>query len=277
MTNPFKNMGVGVGLRIPHYSYIFEHNPHVDFFEIISENFMVDGGLPIRNLERILERYRVVQHGVSMNLGSIDPLNFDYLADLKKLADKTGTPYVTDHLCWSGAGGAHHHDLLPMPYTEENARYIAERARIVQDYLGRPLGLENLSSYMSFKNSTMTEWDFYNRVVELSGCYYMLDINNVYVSATNQKFDPKEYIASIDFNKVTQVHIAGHTVNPDGTILDTHDMPVCDAVWELYRMSWEQSENGFSTLLEWDGNFIPFPETVAEAEKAKGYQGVSVG
>ncbi len=273
----FPNLGIGVGLRVPHYPYIFEHKPSVDFFEIISENFMVDGGLPIKNLKKILDSYRVVQHGVSLNLGSTDSLDFEYLDRLKLLTDLTKTPYFTDHLCWSGVNGTAYHDLLPMPYTEENARYIAQRAQIVQDYIGLPFGIENLSSYISFTQSEMNEWEFYNLVISLSGCSYMLDINNIYVSAVNQGFDPKEYVDSIDFSKVTQVHIAGHTKNSNGTILDTHDDYVCQEVWNLYAYAWTKSQRGFSTLLEWDGNFIPFDETLREAKKAEQYQGVLHG
>lgn len=258
---------IGIGFRKAHFSSIFETWPEVDFFEIISENFMVDGGLPLYNLDRALERYRIVQHGVSLNLVSQDPLNWDYLRRLKALCRRTQTPYVTDHLCWTGSHGHHLHDLLPFPYTEELIRFTSDKARIVQDYLELPLGLENLSSYVSFTNSEMTEWDFYREVIERANIYYMCDINNIYVSSVNHLFNPMDYIKALDWQRVLQCHIAGHSQNPDGTILDTHDHPVRDEVWELYNSSWEHS-GGFPTLLEWDDHFISFKETHAHALEA---------
>ena len=266
-----ENLGIGLGLRIPHYSYIFEHWPQVDFFEIISENFMVDGGPPISNLKKVLDKYPVVQHGVSLSIASSDHLNYNYLKKLKILTDMTKTPYFTDHLCWTAAHGINYHDLLPLPYTEEYANFIAEKAKIVQDYMNLPFGLENLSSYVSYNTSEITEWEFYNMVIQKSGCYYMLDINNVYVSSINHDFDPKDYIDSIDWSRVLQCHIAGHTKNEDGTILDTHDDYVCKEVWDLYAYAWERS-GGFSTLLEWDDHFISFEKTWQEALKAKEFQ-----
>jgi uncharacterized protein (UPF0276 family) len=262
---------IGVGLRIPHYRHIFAEWPQVDFFEIISENFMGSAEMPRRNLERILSRYPVVLHGVGLGIASADPLDYDYLRRLKALADFTGAPYATDHLCWTAAHGVHHHDLLPFPHTDENARYVAERAAIVQDFLGRPFGLENLSSYVAFRGSEMAEWEFYNRVVELSGCNYMLDINNVYVSAVNHGFDARVYLDSVRWERVLQCHIAGHRPRPDGTILDTHDEPVRDEVWELHRHAWGLS-GGFRTLLERDDKIPPFPEVLAEARRAAEYR-----
>jgi uncharacterized protein (UPF0276 family) len=255
---------IGLGLRIPHYRHIFENWPEVDFFEIISENFMGDAPLPRRNLERILSRYPVVLHGVSLGIASADPLDRSYLARLKSLADSTETPWFTDHLCWTAAHGIHHHDLLPIPYTRENADYVAGRVAEVQDVVGRPFGLENLSSYVSFRNSEMEEWEFYNLVVERAGCGYMLDINNVYVSSVNHGFDPRAYLESIRWDKVLHCHVAGHTEKPDGTILDTHEEAVRDEVWELYRHAWRLS-GGFPTVLERDGKIPPFPELHAEA------------
>ncbi|MBA3547001.1 MAG: DUF692 domain-containing protein [Planctomycetes bacterium] len=265
------DLGVGVGLRVPHYRYIFDQWPSVDFFEIISENFMVDGGLPLRNLDRILERYRVVLHGVSLGIGSADELDDAYLAKLKALARRTRTPWFSDHLCWSQIDGTHLHDLLPLPYTAEVAEHVAERARIVQDLVGIPFALENLSSYLSFRESTMSEWDFYREVVERAGCWMMLDVNNVYVSSVNHGFDPWTFLDAIPWDRVIQIHVAGHSDRPDGTVLDTHDQAVKPIVWELYRYACERT-GGVSTVLEWDDHFVSFPETHAEALKARSYR-----
>lgn len=262
---------IGLGLRIPHYRHIFSERPAVDFFEIISENYMGDAPLPKRNLERVLSAYPVVLHGVSLGIASADPLDYSYLERLKALSAITSTPYFTDHLCWTSAHGIHHHDLLPVPYTEENARYIADRVSEVQDYIGIPFGLENLSSYVTFRESEMEEWDFYNRVVERSGCRYMLDINNVFVSSVNHGFDPRRYLDSIRWEKVLQCHIAGHTEKPDGSILDTHEETVRKEVWDLYGYAWKLS-GGFPTLLERDDRIPSFPELHAEAKQARNYQ-----
>ncbi len=258
---------IGLGLRIPHYRHIFSAWPKVDFFEIISENFMGDAPLPKRNLERILSHYPVILHGVSLGLASAGPFDPDYLSRLKALAELTAAPYFTDHLCWTTAHGINHHDLLPIPYTEENACYVADRISQVQDFVGLPFGLENLSSYAEFKESDMTEWEFYNLVVEKSGCRYMLDINNVFVSSVNHGFDPKTYLDSIRWEKVLQCHIAGHTEKPDGSILDTHEESVRDEVWHLYRHAWQRS-GGFPTVLERDDKIPPFDEVQAEALRA---------
>lgn len=265
-----------MGLRVPHYPEIFASEPELGFFEIISENFMVDGGPPLANLDRILERYPVVQHGVSLSIASADPLDFDYLARLKRLCERTRTPWFSDHLCWSGAHGRHHHDLLPLPYTGEYARFIAEKARVVQDFIGLPFALENLSSYVSFSNSEMTEWEFYREVVEQADAFMLLDVNNVYVSSVNHGFDPLEYLDAIPWERVIQVHVAGHTEQDDGTILDTHDHHVKPEVWELYRHVHERT-GGVSTILEWDAGFLSFEETLAEANKAKAYQASTGG
>jgi len=262
---------IGLGLRIPHYRHIFAEWPKVDFFEIISENFMGEAPLPRRNLRRILDRYPVVLHGVSLGIASAAPLDYDYLRSLKNLVKLTDTPYFTDHLCWTVAHGIQHHDLLPFPYTEANARYVAERVALVQDFVGIPFGLENLSSYVTFAESEMSEWDFYNHIVDVSGCHYMLDINNIYVSSVNHNFNPHAYVDSIRWPKVLQCHIAGHTEKPDGTILDTHEESVREEVWQLYRHAWQLS-GGFPTLLERDDKIPPFPEVHAEALKAREYR-----
>jgi uncharacterized protein len=267
---PFPNLGIGIGLRIPHYDDIFRLQPNIDWFEIISENFMVEGGKPIENLEKILERYPVVQHGVSLAIGSPAPLDFDYLKRLKALARKTKTPWISDHLCWGRLPGAHYHDLLPLPYTKEVIDYVAERARIVQDYLELPFALENLSSYVAFSQDEMPEWEFYRSVVEKADIYMMLDVNNIYVSSRNHGFDPKEYCKNIPFKRVLQIHLAGHQDLGD-YVLDTHDNYVRDEVWNLYAYIYPQT-GGVSTLLEWDDNHLSFEETWAEALKAKQFQ-----
>lgn len=265
------NLGIGIGLRVPHYRYIFEHNPPIDFFEIISENFMVAGGPPLRNLDRILERYPVVQHGVSMGLGSAEPLDQDYLRRLKALTRRTKTPWFSDHLCWTKSGNAHLHDLLPLPYTDDVIEFIAARAAQVQDFIELPFAIENLSSYVAFRQSTMTEWEFYRAVVEAADCKMMLDLNNIYVSSINHQFDPMDYLNHIPWERVIQVHVAGHTQQPNGTLLDTHDNHVISPVWDLYRHAVEKT-GGVSTVLEWDENFMSFPETWAEARKAEQHQ-----
>ncbi len=264
------NLGIGLGLRIPHYEDIFRDWPAVDWFEIISENFMVGGGRPLEVLDKILERYPVVQHGVSLAIGSPDPLDFDYLKKLKALARKTKTPWISDHLCWGRLPGAHYHDLLPLPYTKEVIQYVSDRARIVQDYLEIPFALENLSSYVAYKQDEMTEWEFYSTVVEKADIYMMLDVNNIYVSSRNHGFDPKDYYKNLPMDRVLQIHLAGHTDNGDH-VLDTHDNYVRDEVWKLYAEIYPIT-GGVSTLLEWDDNFIPFQQTWEEALKAKAFQ-----
>ena len=264
------NLGIGIGLRPYHYDEIFNQNPDIDWFEIISENFMVDGGKPLENLYRILERYPVVQHGVSLAIGSPDPLDFSYLKKLKELTKITKTPWVSDHLCWGRLPGAHYHDLLPLPYTKEVINYVAERAKIVQDYLELPFALENLSSYVEYKQDEMTEWEFYSAIVEKADVSMMLDVNNIYVSSRNHGFNPKDYADYIPIERVIQIHLAGHTDKGD-YVLDTHDNYVCDEVWELYANIYPRTK-GVSTLLEWDDNYISFQATWDEALKAKKFQ-----
>lgn len=264
------NLGIGIGLRIPHYKDIFQHNPSIDWFEIISENFMVDGGKPLEILTRILENYPVVQHGVSLAIGSPDPIDFDYLKKLKALSRITKTPWISDHLCWGRLPGAHYHDLLPLPYTKEVINYVAERAKIIQDYLEVPFALENLSSYVAFTQDQMPEWEFYSAIVEKADIHMMLDVNNIYVSSRNHGFDPKTYIKNIPLERVIQIHLAGHTDHGD-YVLDTHDNYVTDEVWNLYAEVYPLT-GGVSTLLEWDDNFISFQQTWDEALKAKKFQ-----
>ncbi|WP_197539383.1 MULTISPECIES: MNIO family bufferin maturase [Sorangium] len=261
------DLGVGVGLRIPHYRHIFEHRPRVDWFEIISENFMVDGGMPIANLERVLSSYRLVQHGVSLSIGSTDPLDFDYLRRLKALLARVGSPWVSDHLCWTGAHGINLHDLLPLPYTEEAVRHVAARARVVQDFLEVRLALENVSSYLTFTASRMSEWAFLSAIAEEADCGILLDVNNVYVSSYNHGFDPEAYIDGVPHHRIVQFHLAGHT-HQGAYILDTHSDHVVDAVWALYRRAVARAGD-VSTLIEWDDDIPSFEVLAAEAEKAR--------
>src|SRR5438270_7111575 len=212
--NPFNNFtdyGIGIGLRVPHYRHILSKKPVVDWFEIISENFMVDGGRPLEVLDSILEQYRVVQHGVAMYFGSADKLNREHLRRLKRLVKRTQTPWLSDHLCWGSVDGRYTHDLLPMPYTFEAARMTAEKIRQVQDFVEIPVAVENVSSYAEYHVSEMTECEFLNEVVEHADCGILLDVNNIYVSSQNHGFDPRIYVEAVPAERVAQIHIAGHS------------------------------------------------------------------
>ena len=263
------DLGLGLGLRTVHFPYILEHYPPVDWFEIISENFMDSGGRPRYFLEQIAERYAVVMHGVSLSIGSTDPLNFEYLTKLKRLADAVQPRWVSDHLCWTGVAGLNAHDLLPIPLNEQTLEHVVARIRIVQDFLARPLVIENPSTYVTFADSTMSEWEFITRMAEETDCGLLLDVNNVYVSSVNHDFDPAVYIRSVPHRRVVQFHLAGHT-NCQTHLIDTHDGPVIDPVWELYRLA-HRLTGGASTLLEWDAKIPPVPVVHAEVKKARGY------
>ena len=267
MAKPLARDALGLGLRARHYPELHEPWPEVDYFEIISENFLSEAEGPRYHLDRLRERYPIVLHGVGLNLlGPKLPSN-DYLDRLAALAELVDAPFVTDHLCWTGAEGVSHHDLLPVPYLSELVELAAERARHVQQHLSRPFGLENLSSYLEFAASTMTEWDFYAKVVERAQCWFMLDINNIYVSSQNHRFLPSDYLARIDFSRVLQVHVAGHTREPNGIIIDTHDQPVAAEVWQLYADAFRRQP--FPTLLEWDDHVPPLADAVSELGRAK--------
>ena len=267
--NGFTDLGIGVGLRIPHYDHIFSQAPAVDWFEIISENFMVDGGRPLAVLDRILEQYRVVQHGVSMYFGSAGRLNREHLRLLKRLVRRTKTPWLTDHLCWGSVDGKYTHDLLPIPYTFEAAKITARKIREARDFLEVPIAVENVSSYAEFKMSQMTEWEFLGEVVERADCGVLLDVNNIYVSSRNHGFDPMVYLSAVDPARVAQFHIAGHSKFEKYT-LDTHDHPVIDPVWALYAEAVARCGRT-ATLLEWDDRIPSFEEVHAEARKAGKY------
>jgi uncharacterized protein (UPF0276 family) len=267
--NAFQDYGIGIGLRIPHYEHIFEKKPVVDWFEIISENYMIGGGRPLAMLDRILERFRVVQHGVSMYFGSAEKLNKEHLNRLKTLLKRTNSPWISDHLCWGSVDGTYSHDLLPMPYTFEAARVTARRVREARDFLEVPIAVENVSSYAEFHMSEMTEWEFLNEVVEQADCGILLDVNNIYVSSRNHDFDPYEYLNSIPAERVAQIHIAGHSKFRK-YILDTHDHPVMDPVWKMYEHAIRRI-GPTATLLEWDDKIPSFDEVHAEALKAEKY------
>jgi hypothetical protein len=267
--NGFTEYGVGIGLRIPHYGHILERRPAVDWFEIISENFMAEGGRPLAILDRILEQYRVVQHGVSMYFGSADPLDREHLVRLKALVRRTRTPWLSDHLCWGSVDGTYTHDLLPMPYTWEAVRVTAAKIRQARDFLEVPVVVENVSSYAEFHVSEMTEWEFLAEVVERADCGILLDVNNIYVSSRNHGFDPFTYLNAVPAERVAQIHIAGHSTF-EKFLLDTHDHPVLDQVWSLYARAIERC-GPTATLLEWDDRIPSFGEVHAEALKANRY------
>ena len=269
------NLGLGVGLRTVHFPYILEHHPAVDWFEVISENFIDSGGRPRYVLDQIAERYRVVMHGVSLSIGSTDPLDLDYLRKLRRLADGVKAAWVSDHLCWTGVAGRNTHDLLPVPLSERTLAHVIGRVRIVQDVLERPLVLENPSSYVTFAEATMPEWEFLGRMAEEADCGLLLDVNNVYVSSVNHDFDPFEYVCSVPHGRVVQCHLAGHT-DCRTHLIDTHDGAVIDPVWELYRLA-HRLTGGVSTLLEWDARIPPFPVVHAEVLKARDYMGSGLG
>jgi uncharacterized protein (UPF0276 family) len=261
------HLGFGVGLRSVHFSHILREWPAVDWFEIISENFLDSQGRPRYVLDQIAERYPLVMHGVSLSIGSTDPLDFDYLGKLKRLSRDINARWISDHLCWTGVLGRTSHDLLPLLLTEESLAYVAERVRTVQDFLERPLVLENPSTYLTFAADTMPECEFLARLAAGTGCRLLLDVNNVYVSSRNHDFDPRDYLRSIPAASVQQFHLAGHT--DLGThCIDTHDGHVVDTVWELYREAVHRT-GGAATLLEWDAKIPTFEALHAEAEKAR--------
>ncbi|MGE0453061.1 MAG: DUF692 domain-containing protein [Vicinamibacteria bacterium] len=262
----FPDLGVGIGLRSVHFGEILSRSPDVDWFEVLSENYLDTGGRPLYVLDRVAERYPLALHGVSLSIGSTDPLDLEYLAKLAALAARTRAHWVSDHLCWTGVMGRNSHDLLPMPYSEEALRHTAARVRQVQEILERPLVLENPSSYVEFGASSMPEWEFLARLAEQADCGLLLDVNNVYVSAFNHGFDACAYVDAIPADRVVQYHVAGHT-NKGTHILDTHSDHALPEVWELYRRAWQRT-GPVSTLYEWDEDIPPLAEVVAEARKA---------
>ena len=254
-------LGFGLGLRTEHYNAILESKPKVDWFEALSENYMIPGGKPLNFLDKIRADYPMVMHGVSLSIGSTAEVDKDYLRDLKKLADRIQPAWISDHLCWTGVHGQNIHDLLPLPYTEETARHVAERVKIVQDYLGRQILLENVSSYASYIDSSMTEWEFISQISEAADCLLLLDVNNIYVSSYNHQFDAKAFIDGVPAKRIQQIHLAGHQNNGD-YIIDTHDAPVIDPVWDLYQYAISRF-GAVSTMIERDDK-IPALEVLVD-------------
>ncbi|MEW8035932.1 MAG: DUF692 domain-containing protein [Candidatus Thiodiazotropha sp.] len=260
-------LGYGLGLRRQHYNDVLDTRPDVDWFEIISENYMVDGGKPLHYLDRIREHYPMVMHGVSMSIGSTDPLDYDYLARLKALMERVEPAWFSDHLCWTGMDKLNLHDLLPLPYTEEAIGHVVERVSRVQDYLGRQMLLENVSSYVTYSESQLTEWDFLREVVERADCLLLLDINNVFVSAFNHDFDPHDYLDAVPGERVYQIHLAGHT-QEENLIIDTHDHPIADPVYGLYAEAIRRFGR-VSTMIERDDHIPPLAELLRELDRVR--------
>ncbi len=261
-----KYVGHGIGLRPKHYGRMLEEKPPVDWVEAISENFMAPGGRPVAVLEKVRRDVPVVLHGVSLSIGSVDPLSSRYLANLKALVERVDPAWVSDHLCWGSHGGRYVHDLLPLPYTDEALEHVVARVGIVQDVLHRQILLENVSSYVAFRDSTMTEWEFVSEVARRADCGILLDVNNIYVSARNHGFDPLDYLDGVPGDRVGQIHLAGHS-DKGKYLLDTHDHPVPDPVWNLYREAIRRFGR-VSTLVEWDDNVPELEELVAQSQRA---------
>jgi len=269
--NLFPNLGIGLGLRSPHYSHIAQSHPQLDWFEATSENFMglseTGSGRPRKVLESLRKDYEIVLHGVSLSIGSTDELNFSYLTKLKELAELIQPKWISDHLCWTGVKGENLHDLLPLPFTKETFDHLVSRIHKVQDFLGRRILLENVSSYITFKHSEMTEWDFLSEISKSADCGILLDINNVYVNSVNHGFDPVAYLKALPSERIGQIHLAGHSRQGD-ILVDTHDAPVCDEVWDLFRAS-VKLFGSISTMVEWDAKIPDFPILRAEVGKAE--------
>jgi uncharacterized protein (UPF0276 family) len=266
MTTPLR--GFGLGLRTDHYGDLLaERSPAVDWLEILTENYLVPGGPPLANLERARARYPLAMHGVSLSIGSTDPLDGDYLGQLKALMRRIEPAIVSDHLCWTGQAGINSHDLLPVPHTEEAIRHIAERVQRVQDFLGRRIALENVSSYVDYSFSAVPEWEFLSAVAERADCDILLDVNNVYVSAFNHEFDPLDYLAGVPAARVRQFHLAGHQNNLSH-IVDTHDAPVVDPVWDLFAEAVRRF-GAVPAMIERDANIPPLDELLAELARMR--------
>jgi uncharacterized protein len=261
------SLGFGLGLRVDHYEAILADNPPVDWFEALTENYLVPGGKPLDYLMRIRERYPMALHGVSLSIGSTQPLDRNYLSQVKALAARVEPQWVSDHLCWTGIAGRNMHDLLPLPYTEEALANVVERVRTVQDILGRRILLENVSSYVTYRDSQVTEWEFLSEIARRADCLILLDVNNIYVSSVNHEFDPLDYLNAIPVDRVQQIHLAGHENHGD-YLIDTHDHPVPDPVWELYSAAVRRF-GSVSTMIERDANIPPLEELCSELDAAR--------
>ncbi len=265
LTRP--SLGFGLGLRVDHYDAILAERPAVDWFEVLTENYLVPGGKPLDYLMRFRERYPLAMHGVSMSIGSTAPLDRDYLRQVKSLAARVEPVWISDHLCWTGIAGRNTHDLLPLPYTEEALAHVVERVRTVQDILGRRILLENVSSYVAFRDSNLSEWQFLSEIAVRADCLILLDVNNIYVSAVNHEFKALEYLNAIPPDRVQQIHLAGHE-NRGAYLIDTHDHPVPDPVWELYAAAVRRF-GAVSTMIERDDHIPPLAELCAELDHAR--------
>ncbi len=265
ISRPF--LGFGLGLRPDHYEDVLKTQPNVDWFEIISENYMVAGGKPLYYLDKIRENYPMVMHGVSLSIGSTDQLDLDYLKQLKKLVNRVEPAWVSDHLCWTGVHGVNVHDLMPLPYTEETINHVASRIMQVQEFLGQQILIENVSSYVSYKQSEMSEWEFLRSIAEQADCLILLDVNNIYVSSFNHEFDPLDYLQGIPIKRVYQIHIAGHSNHGD-YIVDTHDAEIIDPVWQLYAMTLQRF-GAVSTMIERDDNIPPLKALLLELDQVR--------
>jgi uncharacterized protein (UPF0276 family) len=265
LTRP--SLGFGLGLRVDHYEAVLADRPPVDWFEVLTENYLVPGGKPLNYLMRIRERFPVVMHGVSLSIGSTAPLDREYLRQVKALAARLQPEWVSDHLCWTGVAGRNTHDLLPLPYTREAVDHVVARVRTVQEVLERRILLENVSSYVSFRGAPLTEWEFLAEIAERADCLILLDVNNIYVSSVNHEFDPLEYLQAIPPARVQQIHLAGHEDHGD-YLVDTHDHPVRSAVWELYASAVRRC-GPVSTMIERDDHIPPLAELCAELEQAR--------
>ena len=266
-----KLQGFGLGLRTPHYDAMLGEPCAVDWLEIITENYLGPGGKPLHYLERMRERFPLVMHGVSLSIGGTDPLDLEYLAQVRSLAARIEPHWISDHLCWTGIDGRNLHDLLPLPYTEEALASVAARIGQVQDALGRQILLENVSSYLSFRASELTEWDFLREVAQRADCAILLDINNIYVSSVNHGFDPLVYLQAIPKERVRQFHLAGHS-DMGGHLIDTHDHPIAEPVWDLYGAAVARF-GMVPTMIERDDNIPELGELVAELQIARALAG----
>lgn len=263
----YPKLGHGLGIRPSHWEKILEGGHGLDWFEIISENFMDTEGKPLALLEKARKDYSIVSHGVSMSIGSADPLNQTYLKKLKTLFDRIQPAWFSDHLCWTGINQFNTHDLLPLPQTPAVVEHIVNRIDEVQNYMGRKMLIENVSSYVSFKESSMTEWDFISEIAKRSGCGILLDINNIYVNAHNHGFNAHDYLEAVPVNLVGQFHLAGHTDN-GSFLVDTHSAKMLDATWDLYRLALQKFKN-VPTMVEWDAEIPTFDVLLSEINRAK--------
>ncbi len=260
-------LGFGLGLRPNYYEEILTQKPNLGWFEALTENYLVPGGKPLYYLDQIRAHYPIVMHGVSLSLGSSDPLDHDYLQQVKNLATRVEPVWISDHLCWTGINGINAHDLLPIPYTRQAVNHIVSRIHQVQEFLGRPILIENVSSYLTYKQSEMTEWEFILEIVKKADCYILLDVNNIYVSSVNHQFNPMDYIFAMPADRVAQIHLAGHS-NHGHYIIDTHDAPVIQPVWDLYAATLQRL-GPVSTMIERDDNMPPLADLLAEIKHAE--------